>query len=182
MVRSKVLKSITMHEPDVKGISKSGGAEQDVSSLPFRRRRFVAADSSRVHFVARTLRRLPFRRRDTSSPAVSSLGHFVAGARRRRWNSPELVDNVTNSVHSKPYLFIVYARLVNIIHVWLAISLSIYVYDLYAPVLYIHIHTLIVIILDIVKDLDLRSLYALVVIYMYTLINNNKTYSYLYDL
>ena len=51
--------------------------------IPFRRRRFVAAVPSpaisfRGHFVAWTLRRLAFRRGDTSSPTISSWGHYVA--------------------------------------------------------------------------------------------------------
>ena len=64
-------------------------------SRTFCRRRFVAAVSSQVHFVAShfvtgTLCRWPFHHGYTSSPAVSSWRHFVAGAWRRLWNLPEL--------------------------------------------------------------------------------------------
>ena len=109
-------------------------SEQDVSSLRFCCSHFVAAvllqpfhrgytSSPAIlswahfvasHFVAGTLHRQPFRSGDTLLPAISSQGHFVTGARRRLWNLPELED-VMNSV--QPYLYIVYARLVNIIQV-----------------------------------------------------------------
>ena len=102
--------------------------------------RFVAAVSSRVHsvashFVVWTLRRQPFRRgyMYTSSPAASSRGQFVtcrfvAGmlcrwSTKKTWNSPELEDNVSNSVQTVP------------IHCTCSVS---YVYNLYALVLYIH--------------------------------------------
>ena len=70
-------------------------------SRTFRRCRFVAAVSSRVHFVAShfvagTLRRQPFRRRDTSSPAVLSRGHFVAcrfvAGTLHRWSTKKTVE------------------------------------------------------------------------------------------
>ena len=81
-----------------------------VSSLPFRRRRFVAG----------TLRHQPFRRGYTPSPVISSRVYtsspscrFFAGT-LRRWSTKKTVEVRTVC---KLYLYIVYARLVNIIHV-----------------------------------------------------------------
>ena len=68
--------------------------EQDFSSLPFRRRRFVAAVSSLIHFGA-----IHFVPGDTSSPSIPSRGHFVTihfvaeTLRRlpfRRWDASSL--------------------------------------------------------------------------------------------
>ena len=89
--RLQVLVEKRVSEPAEDSVTSTpplGRRVHPFSSPPFRRRCFVAAVSSpaissRGHFVARrfvarTLRRQPFRRGDTSSPAISSLGHFVA--------------------------------------------------------------------------------------------------------
>ena len=93
--------------------------------------RFVAAVSSplfrRHRFVVRTLRRQPFCRRDTSSPAISSWGHFVAGTFCRL---PFRRGDISSLEHEQNSPELAY-MLLNIIH-FMIISFSIYIYDLYA--------------------------------------------------
>ena len=127
-------------------------SDQDVSSLLFRHCCFVAAVSSWVHCVAShviagILRRQPFCRKYTSSPAVSSRGHFVAcrfitghfvsRARRRKWSSPALEDNMTTSVETVPVHCICS---VSYNYKSIIIICSKFIYNLYILVLYLYIH------------------------------------------
>ena len=108
------------------------GEDQFIRQIrTFRRYCFVTPVSSRVHFVGShfitgTLCRLLFHHGDTLSPAISSRGHFVAGAQRRLWNSRELELNMTNSVQTVPLYILVF-------------TFTIFLH------LYLYIHTLIVI-------------------------------------
>ena len=162
-----------------------------VSSPPFRRWcTSPPAISSQVHFISShfivgTLRRLPFHHWDNSSPAVLSWGHFVAGARRRLYvRGIRLSSKTTSWKVCKPYLYIVYGWLVNIIHLWSLVLVFIFTIFKHMYLIVIRFNIAYALLVNILHlwllvfiftifmrlDLDLRS-YALVFIYMHIYIH-----------